>query len=104
MGALVRACTTAHNAHQGLMSHAWKGGSSTGWRAIRAAVLSRDQYVCQVQVAGVCTGAAQCVHHIHGRAITGDDMRYLQASCTACNLHIGEPNKPDPEIRSVTKW
>jgi hypothetical protein len=85
------------------MSKAWQGGSTRAWRRTRAAVLARDGGVCRVRVPGVCTGLAECVHHIHGRAMTGDDPAYLTASCTACNLHIGEPGR-DPAPIPRTLW
>ena len=80
----------------------WPNGSDRGWRRIRAGVLQRNVLehggVCQVQVAGVCTGGqADTVHHILGRGVTGDDERYLIACCRPCNLHIGEPGKKNAE-------
>lgn len=59
---------------------------------------------CVVAVAGVCTGVADTVHHTQGRAVTGDDPRYLVASCRACNLHVGEPAKHTPRPRRVSRW
>lgn len=79
----------------------WDKGSTSAWRRTRALVLARDNYLCGVQLRG-CTGHADCVHHTLGRAVTGDDPRYLVASCTHCNLAIGEPTgdpKPNPRIR-----
>lgn len=90
------------------MSKAWAGGSTRWWRKIRAAVLLQNQVDnngrCTLQIPDVCTGRADCVHHTLGKDTTGDDPRYLVAACTACNLHIGEPTKHDPQPRPMTKW
>lgn len=74
------------------VSAGWTGGSTRRWRKRRAEVLERDRNQCRLKVPGICTGTATCVHHTLGRAVTGDeDMRYLVASCTECNQHIGDP-------------
>lgn len=68
----------------------------------------RDGYQCQIKAPGTwtnrrgevlsCLGKADCVHHTLGKAVTGDDPRYLQAACGPCNLHVGSPEKqPDPQ-------
>lgn len=45
------------------------------------------------------------MHHTHGKAVTGDDPRYLVAACEACNLHIGDPTQhDDPPNKAVTRW
>jgi hypothetical protein len=87
------------------MSHAWAGGSTRRWRdKIRPAVLLRGGYQCQIKVPGTwttrrgevqsCLGMADCVHHTQGKAVTGDeDLRYLVAACTPCNLHVGDPTR-----------
>ncbi len=89
-------------------SAAWKGKSSRPWSRVRAAVLAENERTndgrCTQQIRGVCTGRAEQVHHVLGRALTGDDVRYLRASCRACNLHIGEPGKVSPRPRPVTRW
>ena len=91
------------------MGKGWGKGSTTAWRRTRALVLltNRAEHggACQIGLAGVCTGVADCVHHTHGRATTGDDPRYLVAACTPCNLKVGDPTKaPDPPGRSATRW
>lgn len=104
------------------MTNGWRGGSSRQWRRVRAAVLAANpDGRCRVRVAGVCTGRADTVHHTHGRARTGDDPAFLVASCTACNLHIGDPSTHpttcdacadvtvgpragDPRPRPMTRW
>ena len=52
----------------------------------------------------VCTGQATQVHHTLGRAVTGDDPRYLQAVCEACNLHVGDPAKHEPRPKLRSQW
>lgn len=90
------------------MSRAWSKGSTSRWRKIRAAVLADNLTAnggrCAVALAGTCTGLATEVHHVLGRNVSGDDPRYLQATCKACNLAIGEPGRVSPAPRPVTKW
>lgn len=90
------------------MSKAWASGSSRRWRRTRAGVLAENRRLngsrCQAGVAGVCTGWAEQVHHTKGRAVTGDDPRFLVATCQACNLALGDVTAASPEPRPVTKW
>ncbi len=90
------------------MSRAWRNGSSRMWRRIRAAVLARDSVrgvpTCQLQIPGVCTVVATCVHHVKGRAVTGDDPRWLVAACDECNLSVGQPGTRRSRTKKVTKW
>lgn len=96
------------------MSRSWAGGSTWRQRKIRAAVLRRDGHACQIRVPGTwvtprgvqrCLGRADCVHHTLGKAITGDDPRYMVAACTPCNLKIGDPTRqPDPPPQPRTRW
>jgi 5-methylcytosine-specific restriction endonuclease McrA len=74
------------------MPGGWGRGSTRAWRKIRAMVLARDHGQCQLRLAG-CTVTATCVHHVVGRAVSGDDPRFLLASCQSCNLAIGEPGR-----------
>lgn len=88
---------------------AWAGGSTRRWRRLRAQILLSNQAehggVCQVRIPNVCTGGqADTVHHTLGRAVTGDDPRYLVASCTPCNGHIGEPKHNSPQHKRVSEW
>lgn len=85
------------------MSESWRGGSTRKWRKIREYVLIRDGYVCQVGMPGVCTGKADCAHHIYGREAYGDDPKYIVASCTACNSRI-DPAKDNPKPKQMTEW
>jgi 5-methylcytosine-specific restriction endonuclease McrA len=86
---------------------AWDKGSTRRWRRIRAAILAENQHThdgrCQLAIANVCTGQADCVHHVLGRAVTGDDRRYLVAACRACNLSVGEPDETIAP-RKISRW
>lgn len=81
----------------------WEKGSTRAWRRTRARVLARDGHVCGLQLQG-CTTVATCVHHTVGRGVTGDDERYLVASCDNCNGKAGDPTKGDPAPRPVSSW
>jgi 5-methylcytosine-specific restriction endonuclease McrA len=85
------------------MSRSWQKGSTRAWRRIRARVLARDQYQCQLRLQG-CTGAATQAHHVLGRAVTGDDMAHLVAACAQCNRKVGDPTKASPQPRRVSRW
>lgn len=85
-----------------MISASWAGGSTRQWRRVRAAVLARDANRCQVQT-DACTTIATCVHHLDGRSVTGDDPSRLVASCTPCNLKLGDVRTNDPQPRP-TKW
>lgn len=84
------------------MSRRWQG-STPAWKRVRAFVLTRDHYVCQLQIPGVCTRRATQVHHTGPREITGDNPHYLLAACQPCNNQIGDPTKQDPAPRP-TRW
>lgn len=90
------------------MSKAWARGSTYKWRRLRARVLEANAAEnggrCVVAIEGVCTGVANTVHHTQGRAVTGDDPRYLVACCKECNLHIGEPKHHSPPHRRISTW
>lgn len=84
------------------MSKAWAKGSTTQWRKVRAAVLLRDNYRCQLRVPRVCEGTATQVHHLVGRDISGDDPKYLASSCAPCNQRVGNPATTQP--KRVSSW
>jgi 5-methylcytosine-specific restriction endonuclease McrA len=87
------------------VSGSWAKGSTRQWRRVRARVLARDSHRCQLQIPDVCTGQATCAHHTLGRAVTGDDPRYLVAACGPCNLAVGDPAKHrSPEPKRVSSW
>jgi hypothetical protein len=90
------------------VSKAWAAGSTYKWRRLRFRVLQanaqENQGRCTVQIEGVCTGQADQVHHTLGRAVSGDDPRYLIAVCGACNRHIGEPKNNSPKHKRVSEW
>lgn len=90
------------------MSSSWESGSTPQWRRIRARVLRDNQTVtggrCQLAIPRKCTGHATQVHHVYGRAVTGDDPRYLVATCRACNLAAGEPETNPVSPKRVSRW
>ena len=98
------------------MSRSWKGGSTRAWRKTRDYVLERDRGLCRAHEDGwcarvkgthTCTKRAAHAHHTLGRAVTGDDVRYIVASCRACNLFIGRPKPPPddpPKPKHVSRW
>jgi hypothetical protein len=86
------------------MSRNWAAGSTTAWRKTRLEILARDRWRCRLRIEGVCTTVATCVHHVAGRGVTGDDPRYLVASCAPCNLATGDPVRLDPPHRPMTDW
>ena len=90
------------------MSRSWRSGSTRYWRVLRALVLADNQARnagrCTLAIEGVCTGQADTVHHTLGRAVTGDDRKYLAAVCSACNGKVGEPRRSSPAPRKVSKW
>lgn len=85
------------------MSKHWQNGSTTAWKKIRVVVLERDSYRCQLRLA-TCTTIATCVHHTKSRAVVGDDPRWLVASCTQCNLAVGDPSLANPAPTPRTVW
>jgi hypothetical protein len=90
------------------VSKSWQRGSTRAWRRIRAAVLAANRAHnagrCTLRIDKVCTGWADCVHHVLGRRATGDDPRHLVAACGACNRSVGDPARHDPEPRPITRW
>ena len=107
------------------MSTAWRTGSTRAWRKRRADVLAENLRTnagrCVLAVKGVCTLRADTVHHVRGRAATGDDPRWLVASCGPCNRHVAEPaqhpaschcgwglkqraSSTSPRPRRVSRW
>lgn len=87
---------------------AWDRGSDTRWRRVRAGVLrsnrAENQGRCVLAIPGVCTGVATQVHHTKGREVTGDDPKFLVASCRECNLKVGKPGKTSPEPKKISNW
>ncbi|GLI00318.1 hypothetical protein Pa4123_55940 [Phytohabitans aurantiacus] len=89
------------------MSRSWRKGSTRRWRKLRAKVLASNAMEnkgrCTLQIPGVCTTTATCVHHTRGKAY-GDDPRYLAAACEPCNLHVGDPTRHSPPPQPRSRW
>lgn len=89
------------------MSRAWRGANNRAWSVVRRRVLDENQRVnagrCRLRLRG-CTGEAREVHHVLGRATTGDDPRYLMATCRECNIAAGDPSAVSPPHRTVSRW
>lgn len=89
------------------MSRSWAKGSTRRWRKLRAAVLlanaNENAGRCVLAIHGVCTGLAEQVHHVKGKA-HGDRIEDLVPCCKRCNLHVGNPGRISPEPRPVSKW
>lgn len=69
-----------------------RGRVSHRWRKIRAAVLARDGWVCQMN-GPTCTGVATTVDHMDPLALGGvmlPDPSRLRAACVACNSRDGQ--------------
>lgn len=88
-------------------SRAWRGANNWAWSKVRAVVLNENLMTnegrCTLRLEG-CTTRAEEVHHILGRAMTGDDPRYLTATCRSCNIKVGNPSSISPPHRSVSSW
>lgn len=89
-----------------------ENGSTTRWRLLRAYVLRRDRYRCQIGSTG-CTERAEAsgahaghVDHIVPRELGGgDEETNLRASCRSCNLSRGRTSLVDePAPRRVSSW
>lgn len=63
-----------------------KGGRA--WRTVRARVLARDRHVCQLRIAGVCTGRATTADHVIP-VVRWPEGEYVEsnlvAACAKCN-------------------
>ncbi|HEY0638701.1 MAG TPA: hypothetical protein VGD67_13710 [Pseudonocardiaceae bacterium] len=86
------------------MSRAWASGSTRAWRRTRAQVLTRDGHRCQIRHPDICRTRANCVHHLDGRAVSGDNPDRLVAACTPCNAREGDPTCHDPAPTTRTPW
>jgi len=65
--------------------------ASVAWRQLRLEVLQRDDYQCQIKLAG-CTRAATSVDHItpvHNAPDLALDAFNCRAACQHCNSVLG---------------
>jgi len=83
-------------------------GSTAAWRTIRAYILGRDRWLCQIGTEGVCTGVATCADHIVPREVGGTDLETnLRAACEPCNLARNRERlklEHEPRPRRVSRW
>lgn len=61
--------------------------------ALRLAVFTRDQGICQLRYEGICTHVATEADHVKARETHGDGLDNLQAACRPCNGHKGKPDR-----------
>lgn len=91
------------------MSESWRGGSTTRWRAFRAAILRRDHYLCTIRGPG-CLRVAPLsgghVDHIIPLSAGGPkfDPSNVRAACERCNRGRPMHVLSEPEPRSVSNW
>lgn len=75
------------------MSTSWSGGSTRAWRKLRAFVLVRDRYRCQVPVDGsLCGRPANTVGHLDPLSKGGAKLapaERLRAECASHNYGDG---------------
>lgn len=74
------------------MSKGWAGGSTRAYRKLRAFVLLRDNYQCQLNIDGVCLSVGDQLHHLDGvnaGKVCPPDRAV--AACGPCNTHVGDP-------------
>jgi 5-methylcytosine-specific restriction endonuclease McrA len=58
---------------------------STAWRALRAGVLERDGYLCQLQLTGCMRRASTADHIVERREGGSDDDANVRAVCASCH-------------------
>lgn len=92
------------------MSKAWSKGTTYQWARTRLFVLNRDQWVCQLCKLPIDPALRKPdpmsaeVHHLVGRAQSGDDPRYLIATHRQCNNQAGDPTRTSPAMVTRTQW
>jgi 5-methylcytosine-specific restriction endonuclease McrA len=70
--------------------HSQRKTNSSHWKKIRARVLMRDGYECQLRTSPNCSGEATTVDHLYPVAKGGDDsLDNLVAACGPCNYAKG---------------
>lgn len=86
-------------------------GSTRAWRRLRAFVLDRDGWRCQLPAddrpGQLCLDLAEHVDHVTPRALGGtDDPANLRAACATHNLRrgAGRPSTPAPRRAAPQRW
>lgn len=89
------------------------GYSTPEYKRKRLACLKRANWRCEIQVPGVCIGAASQADHIHGIA-QDPHHNALRAACDPCHKHTtarqgskgksGGKSGRDPAPRPRTAW
>jgi 5-methylcytosine-specific restriction protein A len=79
--------------------------SSSAWRRVRAVVLARDNFACQIR-GPRCEITARTADHIIPARVAPErffDMTNLRAACRPCNFgHAGQ--EPTWERRPSREW
>ena len=81
------------------------------WRRIRAFVLARDRYLCQLRYPGICTTRATQVDHIR-QVLHAPELEYdptnLRAVCRPCHEHRtglqASGNDRPPHVPPSRSW
>lgn len=85
-------------------------GSTRQGRKVRARVMADNLATtggrCTLAIPGICTVRATQAHHTLGYYVTGDDARYMQATCAECNNKVGDPRRAaaKPQPKRLTSW
>ena len=91
------------------MSKSWEGGTTYAWKVLRKQILEanamHNRGRCTLGIPGTCSQIATQVHHTVGKAVTGDDPRYLAAVCKPCNQAVGDPQRhKDRTSQPLPHW
>ena len=87
--------------------------NSANWQRLRAYVLARDNYTCQIKIVGICMApygeklSAKNLHVDHIKPVSHggrDVISNLRAACRPCNQHIGNNNKNDKVYKPSRVW
>lgn len=88
------------------MGQNWGQGTTWYWRRVRAQVLQRDHYECQLRYPSSCTHVATEVHHTNSIAARGlrradaIDPEECVAVCGPCHKFVTERQRRAGQLRS----